>query len=71
MKNNTMKGMIIVPISGQVISETTLEIDVPYIEAKEVFDMKIIQTLLSQIPRPLRLKNYHLKASCLLLVTTH
>lgn len=31
-----MKEMTVVPITGQVISETTL--DVPYIEAEEVFD---------------------------------
>ena len=35
---NTMKEMTIVPITGQVISETTLGLDVPYIEAEEVFD---------------------------------
>ena len=35
---NTMKEMTIVPITGQVISETTMGLDVPYIEAEEVFD---------------------------------
>ena len=35
---NTMKEMTIVPIAGQVISETTLGLDVPYIDAEEVFD---------------------------------
>lgn len=54
---NTMKKMTIVPIIGQVISETTMGLDVPYIDAEEVFDNEIIQTLLSQILRLLRLKN--------------
>ena len=36
---NTMKEMTIVPITGQVISETTMGLDVvPYIEAEEVLD---------------------------------
>ena len=36
---NTMKEMTIVPITGQVISETTMGLDVPeFIEAEEVFD---------------------------------
>lgn len=35
---NTMKEMTIVPIIGQVISETTMGLDVPYIDAEEVFD---------------------------------
>ena len=35
---NTMKEMTIVPITGQVISEKTLGLDVPYIDAEEVFD---------------------------------
>ena len=35
---NTMKEMTIVPITGQVISETTMGLDVPYIDAEEVFD---------------------------------
>ena len=33
-----MKEMTIVPITGQVISETTMGLDVPYIDAEEVFD---------------------------------
>ena len=36
---NTMKEMIIAPITGQIISETTLGLDVPeFIEAEEVFE---------------------------------
>ena len=34
----TKEEMTIVPITGEVISETTLGLDVPYIEAEEVFD---------------------------------
>ena len=52
--NNTINEMTIVPITGQVISETTMGLDVPYIDAEEVFDN---ETLLSQILRLLRLKN--------------
>ena len=34
---NTMKEMIIAPITGQIISETTMGLDVPeFIEAEEV-----------------------------------
>ena len=36
--NNTINEMTIVPITGQVISETTMGLDVPYIDAEEVFD---------------------------------
>ena len=43
---STINEMTIIPITGRVISETTLGLDVPeYIEAEEVFDNKTIQTL--------------------------
>ena len=36
---NTMNEMIIAPITGQIISETTMGLDVPeFIEAEEVFE---------------------------------
>ena len=34
----TREEMTIVPITGEDISQTTLGLDVPYIEAEEVFD---------------------------------
>ena len=35
---NTINEMIIAPMTGQIISETTMGLDVPYIDAEEVFD---------------------------------
>ena len=53
---NTMKEMIIAPITGQIISETTMGLDVPeFIEAEEVFENTIILILLSLIRKRQRL----------------
>ena len=35
---NTMKEMTIVPITGQVVSESTMGLDGPYINAEEVLE---------------------------------
>ena len=35
---NTINEMIIAPMTGQIISETTMGLDVPYLEAEEIFE---------------------------------
>ena len=68
---NTMKEMTIVPITGQVISETTIGLDVPYIEAEEVFDNENHPNFIESNTQAITLEELTSKNIIPLLATTH
>ena len=68
---NTMKEMTIVPITGQVISETTMGLDVPYIDAEEVFDNENHPNFIESNTQAITLEELTSKNIIPLLATTH
>ena len=68
---NTMKEMTIIPITGQVISETTMGLDVPYIDAEEVFDNENHPNFIESNTQAITLEELTSKNIIPLLATTH
>ena len=66
-----MKEMTIVPITGQVISETTMGLDVPYIDAEEVFDNENHPNFIESNTQAITLEELTSKNIIPLLATTH